>query len=223
MPDYLQDGGYHVPFAHKGLAEGLDMRSYASSLHERISIQRVQSADDADTRLSGEASDSAGNLLYAGRSLLRYRTPTEASTDAIEIDSRREIWLNIIFCRSSKHSTICQRHVKALSQATSGFAAQCADTASRDQLRDGPCSARVSSLPHSSVNHAACSAEGREPAYVFVYPNLMINRYGPWMDTNLVLPTGPASCTVRFDWWLDPARCGDKELLQEVRSGTCSL
>ena len=45
----------------------------------------------------------------------------------------------------------------------------------------------------------------------------MINRYGPWMDTNVVLPTGPASCTVRFDWWLDPQRCNDKELLREVR------
>ena len=49
----LQDGGYHVPFAHKGLAAGLDMQSYQSALYERISIQSVQSAADADARLSG--------------------------------------------------------------------------------------------------------------------------------------------------------------------------
>ena len=35
----IQDGGYHVPFAHKGLAEGLQMDSYASELYEHLSIQ----------------------------------------------------------------------------------------------------------------------------------------------------------------------------------------
>lgn len=49
----VQDGGYHVPFAHKGLAAGLDMKSYQSTLYERTSIQSVQSAVDAHARLSG--------------------------------------------------------------------------------------------------------------------------------------------------------------------------
>lgn len=49
----MQDGGYHVPFAHKGLAAGLDMRSYRSVLYERASIQSVQSVDGADARLAG--------------------------------------------------------------------------------------------------------------------------------------------------------------------------
>lgn len=49
----VQDGGYHVPFAHKGLAAGLDMGSYAGVLYERASIQSVQSADGADKRLAG--------------------------------------------------------------------------------------------------------------------------------------------------------------------------
>ena len=35
----IQDGGYHVPFAHKGLAEGLQMDSYASTLYPHLSIQ----------------------------------------------------------------------------------------------------------------------------------------------------------------------------------------
>lgn len=65
---------------------------------------------------------------------------------------------------------------------------------------------------------SAPAAEGRPPAYVFVYPNLMINRYGPWMDTNVVRPTGPSSCTVRFDWWVEPERSTDSKLLREVGS-----
>ena len=36
-----------------------------------------------------------------------------------------------------------------------------------------------------------------------VYPNLMINRYGPWMDTNVVTPTGPNTCVVHFEYLLE--------------------
>lgn len=38
----MQDGGYHVPFAHKGLASGLQLDSYQSEIHERVSIQTCQ-------------------------------------------------------------------------------------------------------------------------------------------------------------------------------------
>ena len=48
-----QDGGYHVPFAHKSLAAGLQLQDYQSAMHERVSIQRVPPALDADARLSG--------------------------------------------------------------------------------------------------------------------------------------------------------------------------
>lgn len=51
----IQDGGYHVPFAHKGLASGLQMDSYTSSLYDRLSIQscgpQPASARTPDQRL----------------------------------------------------------------------------------------------------------------------------------------------------------------------------
>ena len=43
---------------------------------------------------------------------------------------------------------------------------------------------------------------------MFLYPNFMINRYGPWMDTNLVVPTGPETCVVVFEYWLETERLG---------------
>ena len=43
----------------------------------------------------------------------------------------------------------------------------------------------------------------------------MINRYGPWMDTNLVTPTGPDSCVVTFDYYLDPDKVDDTAFIQE--------
>lgn len=44
---------------------------------------------------------------------------------------------------------------------------------------------------------------GAKSLYAFIYPNFMVNRYGPWMDTNLVLPLGPRKCKVIFDYFLD--------------------
>ena len=66
-------------------------------------------------------------------------------------------------------------------------------------------------------------ADGRSPAYIFVYPNLMINRYGSWMDTNVVRPAGPATCSVRFDWWLDPGHANDADAVRQVRPQTVIL
>jgi len=37
--------------------------------------------------------------------------------------------------------------------------------------------------------------------YAWIYPNLMINRYGPIMDTNVVLPLDAGRCRVIFDWY----------------------
>ena len=42
---------------------------------------------------------------------------------------------------------------------------------------------------------------GTEALYAFVYPNLMLNRYGPILDTNFVVPTGPEQCEVVFDYY----------------------
>lgn len=39
--------------------------------------------------------------------------------------------------------------------------------------------------------------------YAWIYPNFAINRYGPCMDTNLVLPRGPEQCTVVYDFFFE--------------------
>jgi choline monooxygenase len=42
---------------------------------------------------------------------------------------------------------------------------------------------------------------GDEALYAFVYPNLMLNRYGPILDTNLVVPMGHDRTRVIFDFY----------------------
>ena len=60
----MQDGGYHVPFAHKSLAAGLELGGYASTMHERVSIQRVAPASDGGARLSGVLSRYACHTTW---------------------------------------------------------------------------------------------------------------------------------------------------------------
>ena len=43
----LQDGGYHVPFAHKDLASSLSMDTYNSQLYDMMSIQSCSTQEDA--------------------------------------------------------------------------------------------------------------------------------------------------------------------------------
>nr|VDD40641.1 unnamed protein product [Brassica oleracea] len=111
--DNYLDGGYHVPYAHKGLMSGLDLETYSTTLFERVSIQEC-----------GGGGSKAG-------------------------------------------------------EEDGGF----------DRL-------------------------GSQALYAFVYPNFMINRYGPWMDTNLVIPLGPRKCKVVFDYFLDPSLKDDEAFIR---------
>ncbi|GKC41953.1 choline monooxygenase, chloroplastic [Tanacetum coccineum] len=38
-------------------------------------------------------------------------------------------------------------------------------------------------------------------------------KYGPWMDTNLVLPLGPQKCKVVFDYFLDASLKDDEDFV----------
>jgi choline monooxygenase len=42
---------------------------------------------------------------------------------------------------------------------------------------------------------------GAEALYAFVHPNVMLNRYGPILDTNYVVPLGPDRTRVVFDFF----------------------
>lgn len=50
---------------------------------------------------------------------------------------------------------------------------------------------------------------GNAALYAYVFPNLMINRYGRCLDINLVRPTGPETCEVIFDWYFEDDRPGE--------------
>ncbi|KAL9274656.1 Choline monooxygenase, chloroplastic-like protein [Drosera capensis] len=110
--DNYLDGGYHVLYAHRGLASGLELDAYTTEIYEKVSIQR--------------------------------------------------------------------RH--------------CGSTGGEGDF----------------------DRLGSEALYAFIYPNFIINRYGPWMDTKL----GPGKCLVVFDYFLDQSlKIEDIKLCEGVKRG----
>lgn len=74
----------------------------------------------------------------------------------------------------------------------------------------------------------ASAPEGRTPAgrteggalYVWRYPNLMLNRYGPCLDTNLVHPISADRCRVTFDFWFDASHLHDEAWIRASLEST---
>lgn len=55
-----------------------------------------------------------------------------------------------------------------------------------------------------------------EALYLFHYPNLCVNRYGHWMDTNIVWPDGVDKCVVEFDWFVCRDLAGDSDYVEKA-------
>ncbi|KAK9835244.1 hypothetical protein WJX81_008352 [Elliptochloris bilobata] len=81
---------------------------------------------------------------------------------------------------------------------------------------------------YENVSEQTCSSSaaigdrlgGRAAAYFFIYPNFMVNRYGPWLDVSWVVPdqgvssaNGMQRCLVRTSWWLDADRAQDGDFV----------
>ena len=69
-------------------------------------------------------------------------------------------------------------------------------------------------LAQSSDSCLGPPAGSRAAAYAFLYPNIMLNRYGPWLDINIVEPTGTQSCQVRFEYYLEQSASLDAAVVE---------
>lgn len=56
---------------------------------------------------------------------------------------------------------------------------------------------------------------GDKVLYAWIYPNLMINRYGPMMDTNWVIPKGHNETDVIFDYYFSPETAKDAAFVEK--------
>lgn len=53
-----------------------------------------------------------------------------------------------------------------------------------------------------SVQYSRAKSDrvGKFAVYLYMFPNIAVNKYGNWMDTNVVLPLSTDRCVVIFDW-----------------------
>ena len=82
------------------------------------------------------------------------------------------------------------------------------------------CSLQSSPLRTEAADATVGGVRGGERAYYWwIFPNLMLNSYAGVMDTNLVVPTGPQTCRVIFDFYFadtSPAQVGFREKSMDV-------
>lgn len=57
--------------------------------------------------------------------------------------------------------------------------------------------------PDARTTVDASARIGAGAIYAWIYPNFMINRYGPCLDTNHVVPLGPDRCRVDYQFWFE--------------------
>ncbi len=97
--------------------------------------------------------------------------------------------------------------------------------------RGGGETASPRATPARATGHFAARIGGRA-LYAWVYPNFMINRYGPIMDTNWIIPRGHERTEVIFDYYFTDAEgksakgfidrsVGASEVVQQEDTGIC--
>ncbi|XP_002737044.1 uncharacterized protein LOC100369278 [Saccoglossus kowalevskii] len=57
---------------------------------------------------------------------------------------------------------------------------------------------------------------GKSSTYTFIYPNFMVSRYGPWFETNMVVPHGHNHAEFVYDFYLDKSFV-EKQTEEEVQ------
>lgn len=77
----------------------------------------------------------------------------------------------------------------------------------------------IQSCPPSSesddrIDYKAVDRIGPGAIYGWIYPNLMLNRYGPCLDSNYVLPRGVDACEVHYEFYFEPDTAGAREFVE---------
>jgi choline monooxygenase len=78
------------------------------------------------------------------------------------------------------------------------------------EVGDGYVVQRCQSDPDST------SRMGAEALYIWLSPTFAINRYGPYMDTNLIVPLSVDKTRVIFDYYAEPSALADAQAIDQT-------
>jgi choline monooxygenase len=65
------------------------------------------------------------------------------------------------------------------------------------------------------IDYDARERIGPGAIYAWIHPNVMLNRYGPCLDLNHVVPLGPHRCRVDYEFWFEPQATGSAAFVEE--------
>ena len=198
--DNYLDGGYHVPFAHPALvADGVDMKKYETEIFgEYVSVQTVNGPRHS-SGVPAIPPRGGGRFAMAAAAIKEPELKIGQAKNSGEESGRRRGPSGCPptppVAKGSKRARANDRAGRVISSARRRSVPGRVDQAGR--------------LAHSQSLRAAS----------------MINRYGPWMDTNVVLPgPGPNECVVLFDYFIraDADGADEKFMTESLRRGRCS-
>lgn len=63
--------------------------------------------------------------------------------------------------------------------------------------------------PDERIDYEAAGRIGTRALYTWIHPNFMLNRYGPCLDTNHVIPLGPDRCRVDYEFYFEDTESDD--------------
>lgn len=69
-------------------------------------------------------------------------------------------------------------------------------------------------VEHGKASVQCCTGNERTEGsvvFAYIYPNLMINRYGSLMDTNVIVPVDERNCLVHIDYYFSPQSAGKED------------
>ena len=139
-------------------------------------------------------------------------------TQVHELDRRLETggWSDLEFYRSKSWDIACNWKVYADNYLDGGYHiphmhptldAQLDMQSYRTEIFDTYSiqSSPPASEPDPRIDYEAKNRIGDQALYAWLYPNFAVNRYGPCLDSNYILPLGPDRCRVVYDFFFKPS------------------
>ena len=115
-------------------------------------------------------------------------------------------YTSLVHCAQRSYKLQCNWKVYADNYLDGGYHVSHAHPALASALDLNKYSTSIlsSHLSLQSSPPAATSARvSTSASYLYLYPNVMVNKYGRWLDTNVVLPLSANKCEVVIDWWCE--------------------
>jgi choline monooxygenase len=110
-------------------------------------------------------------------------------------------WTNFHFLQRRVYEISCNWKVYCDNYLDGGYHIPSLHLGLNSELDMASYRTRLTDTVSIQTCQAKSSRVGRDTVYAFLFPNLALNRYGDWLDTNLVIPLSPDKCVIVFDWY----------------------